>query len=99
MRTEAISASHGQSQNKSNVQFKALTFTPLLKEQNPEVFELLSKSEKLQAATSKKDVIIDKFASSVVVKFKKMFGIVKEGDYINPSNITEDRVLEAIKKG
>lgn len=96
MRTGAISANYNQNHNKSNVQFEKITVTPKLLEENPKLANMISSSEVLQKAAAKKDVVFDKFATSVVVKFKKLFG-AKEGAYIHPDYANEKTLAEAIK--
>lgn len=97
MKTGAISANYNQTHNKSNVQFEKITVTPKLLEENPKLAKMILESDTLQKAAAKKDVIFDKFCTSVVVKFKKFLGIVKEGTYIHPDHASESLLAEAIK--
>lgn len=98
MKTGAISAIQNQNQNhsKSNVQFEKIRVTDLLQKENPELCDMILKSETLQKAAEKKNVIFDKFCTSLVVKFKKLLG-TKEGAYIHPYQANEKTLAEAIR--
>lgn len=78
----------------NSVQFKSLKFTPQVIKEYPDLVDELTKSKEMQALTEKQNIVIDKFATSIIVKLKKFIG--SKETYINDSNFNLESAKNAI---